>query len=360
MLVSQYRYVDNAAALAAIGLLADNRDLSRRKTPLIRLDDPAFLIEGVVERLDLAGAPYGLTTLPAGCIDRSLYAGVYFSLRDLMGRIAEYDQIKFLTVYPSASAGSVAGFKPLSVAGAQSLEAAVDADFGGARDRLSNIPHSGSQLAWGRMPWYQHVKDMSDVLYDFVCFRAGVNGLSLNIGLKATITVTPDSAAQGATFDDAFYYKRFDRATNAGVTTETTKEWGSGTSAQVTIEKGSASRIPLTSSEYGPVIAVIKVTAQRSWGYEVERGGIVDRETYSGSETAYALVRMTLSGSTLTATISLGNRGQQETYLDQAFGSVPAFSTDGWHETVVETISVPYLIFLTSPVAVSATRFTAI
>ena len=45
MLVSEYRYVDNAATLGAKGLLADNRDVSRRRTPLSRLDDGAFFFE---------------------------------------------------------------------------------------------------------------------------------------------------------------------------------------------------------------------------------------------------------------------------------------------------------------------------
>ena len=55
MRISDYRYVDNAARMASLGVMADDADISRRLTPYRALDDWAVIWEGVCERIDALG-----------------------------------------------------------------------------------------------------------------------------------------------------------------------------------------------------------------------------------------------------------------------------------------------------------------
>ena len=55
MRISDYRYVDNAARMASLGVMADDADISRRLTPYRALDDCAVIWEGVYERVDALG-----------------------------------------------------------------------------------------------------------------------------------------------------------------------------------------------------------------------------------------------------------------------------------------------------------------
>ena len=55
MHVSEYRWIDNAAALGAAGWLADDNDIATRRSRVVHLDDEALVFEGVQERRDLFG-----------------------------------------------------------------------------------------------------------------------------------------------------------------------------------------------------------------------------------------------------------------------------------------------------------------
>lgn len=344
MLVSEYRYVDNAATLGAKGLLADNRDMSRRRTPLIRLDDGAFFFEGMAERCDLAGISVSMMSADSGPAARWLYAGGAGLYRDFASATAEYDTeaaIRRIT-----RAGSVDAFKPLEVDGYADMAAACDAEFGGARAprALPDAHLGGSRYAMNILPWYASVKAASDALYDLRTFRVG----SSSAGMRATYSVTPDPAAGGDTFGTAFFYEYYGKSGS----TETRRGWGGGTSAAISVTKQlRGTKIPLSSAEYTACAVVMRASVRRSW-YDAQSG-----ESYSRTVDGYAVLRLEKSGNAFAGTMTLANLDRQLAYINDVMAARPALAGDGWYEDVAELQGIPYVVFGTFPAAYSAQRF---